>query len=579
MARDEQALTPPLQERGLPAKQDGSSGNAARGFWAWLIGCTLLAVVVAIIGEVLLHRAEPILKSRVIETLRTRFGGRVELDDLHVSLLHGMAVTGGGLRIYPPDDVVAAGATAPLIAIRQFEFHAGLLGLFLKPMHVSVVHVQGLRVNIPPRQMGRPGDAHRQAGTTQIEVDEILCDDSELVIGTEKPGAEPKRFELEHIALTDVGPNAPWPYDATLTNALPKGDIHAVGTFGPWKTESPGQSAITGRYEFAHADLRTIKGIGGTLHSVGTYGGRINRIEVKGTTDTPDFWLDSAKHRMPLETKFDAIVDGTTGDTYLQPVQARLGRTDFTCRGSVVNVRGVGHVIDMDVDVPAGRVQDFLELSVKTQPPVMTGMIATRAKLHIGPGKESVPQKLQIGGNFHLTGVHFSNPKVTDKIDDLSLRAQGYASAAKPGAPAVNSDILGSYVMDGGKLNFSNLAYTIPGATVALAGVYSLDGEQFDFKGTVRTQAKLSDMVQTWWKQILLYPLNGVLQKNGAGMEIPVTISGTRGEPKFGLDLLRTNKDGAPKRNTGVRRSNNGFPTDRDKLRQTMQPPADLGRR
>ena len=272
-------------------------------------------------------------------------------------------------------------------------------------------------------------------------------------------------------------------------------------------------------------------------------------------------------------------MDGTTGDTYLQPVQARLGRSNFTCRGSVVNVKGVGHVIDMDVDVPAGRIQDFLELSVKTQPPVMTGTISTRAKLHIGPGRESVPQKLQMQGSFHLTGIHFSNPKVTDKIDDLSLRAQGYVSAAKPGAPVVNSEIRGSYVMGGGKMTFSNLDYTIPGATVALTGVYSLDGEQFDFKGTVRTQAKLSDMVQTWWKQILLYPLNQVLQKHGAGMEIPVTISGTRGEPKFGLDLFHKNQNAVPKNNSGLPRSNNGFPTDRETFERKPPPPANLGRR
>ncbi len=575
-----------VPEEGAKHKRPLSSAGWGHSFWGWLAVCaSVVLVALAVAGEILLHRVEPILKGRILETLRGRFGGRVELDVLHVSLLHGMAVTGGGLRIYPPDDVVAAGATAPLIAIRQFEFHAGLRGLFLKPTHVNVVHVQGLRVNIPPRGMRRPGKTDPRGGATQIEVDEILCDDSELVIGTEKPGAEPKRFEIQHIALTDVGPNAPWPYDATLTNAVPRGDIHAVGTFGPWNTESPGQSAITGRYEFSNADLRTIKGIGGTLRSVGTYGGRINQIEVKGTTDTPDFWLDSAKHRMPLETNFDAIVDGTTGDTYLQPVRARLGRSDFTCRGSVVNVKGVGHVIDMDVEVPAGRVQDFLELSVKTEPPVITGVLSTRAKLHLGPGKESVPEKLHMQGSFHLTSIQFSNPKVTDKIDDLSMRAQGYASAAEPGAPVVNSEIQGSYVMGGGKLNFSNLGYTIPGATVALAGVYSLDGEQFDFKGTVRTQAKLSDMVQTWWKQILLYPLNQVLQKNGAGMEIPVTISGTQGDPKFGLDLSHKNdpshknNNGVSKNDDGVPKNNNGFPTDRDRVRAKPPLPANLGRR
>ena len=247
---------------------------------------------------------------------------------------------------------------------------------------------------------------------------------------------------------------------------------------------------------------------------------------------------------MPLETRFHAMVDATTGDTYLDPVAGRLGRSAFRCTGSVVNVRGVGHVIDLRVDVPAGRIQDFLQLYVRTEPPVMTGVISTRVQLHLGPGKESVPQKLHIVGGFRLTGVHFTNPKVTEKLDDLSMRAQGYAAAAKPGAPVVDSTIAGNLTVAGGRMTFRDLAFVIPGATVALAGVYSLDGEQFDFKGTVRTRAKLSDMVQTWWKQILLFPANQLLQKHGAGMEIPVTINGTRSEPKFGLDLAAMRESG-----------------------------------
>ena len=63
-------------------------------------------------------------------------------------------------------------------------------------------------------------------------------DDSQLIIATDKPDKDPKVFALKHIVLHDVSPNAPSPYDASLTNALPKGEIHAVGTFGPWDTES-----------------------------------------------------------------------------------------------------------------------------------------------------------------------------------------------------------------------------------------------------------------------------------------------------------------------------------------------------
>jgi len=60
------------------------------------------------------------------------------------------------------------------------------------------------------------------------------------------------------------------------------------------------------------------------LSSVGEFTGQLNNIVVDGTTETPDFSLDTANHPMPLHTKFHAVVDGTNGDTYLQPVDARL---------------------------------------------------------------------------------------------------------------------------------------------------------------------------------------------------------------------------------------------------------------
>ncbi len=507
--------------------------------WEWISIVLLFAViVVAAVAEWVLHRAEPILKGRVIETLSTRFDSHVEMDGFHVSVLKGLEVSGDGLRIYPPDDVVAAGAKDPLITLGRFAFHANVSGLFEKPMHVGLVRVDRMTIAIPPKEMRQQGAANdRHLGEIKILVDEIDCDDSRLIIETSKPDKDPLDFELGHIVLRDVGPNAPWQYDATLVNAVPRGDIHAKGTFGPWVNESPGDSAVTGKYSFDHADLNTIKGIGGILSSTGEFSGQLNRIVVDGVTETPDFSLDTANHAMPLHTKFHAIVDGTSGDTYLQPVEAKLGDSEFSCIGAIINVKGKGHDIDLDVNVPKARIQDFLELGVKTQPAVMTGRLTMKTKLHIVPGDQSVTKKLSLQGSFMLRAIHFSNPDVQDRVDMLSLRARGEPKEAKPGAEDVSSQMSGQFVMGGGNLDFPKLVYTLPGADVNLSGVYTLDGDQFNFAGKIRTKAALSKMVSTWWKSWLLKPVDPFFKKNGAGAEIPVKISGTKGSPKFGLDL------------------------------------------
>ena len=528
---------------------DSKKNKRKRGLWGWIaVSGLLLVIVLVIVADVMLHRASPIIKGRVVETLSTRFKSRVELDKFQVSVWHGLEVSGDGLRIYPPDDVVAAGATKPLISLNHFSFHAPLSGLFLKPMHVGTVHVRGMAVNIPPREMRQQGQGpKRKMGKIKIVVDEIVVDDSRLVIGTIKPNKDPKDFELQQIVMHNVGPNHPWSYDATLINAVPKGNIHAVGTFGPWDVESPGDSSVTGHYTFDHADLNTIKGISGILSSVGDFKGQLDRIEVDGTAEVPDFSLDTANHGMPLHTKFHAIVDGLSGDTYLQPVEAKLGESEFSCNGAIVNVKGKGHIIDLDVNVPNGRIQDFLQLAVKTEPAVMTGQVAMKAKLHIRPGKESVSQKLGLQGNFTLRQIHFTNPEVEDKVDMLSLRAQGDPKEAKPGAADVHSQMQGKFVMGAGILHLSNLVYTLPGGTVQLNGVYSLDGKDFNFTGKVRTEAKLSQMVATKWKSWLLKPVDPFFSKNGAGTEVPIKITGTKGAPKFGLDFGDKDKKGKDK--------------------------------
>ena len=183
--------------------------------------------------------------------------------------------------------------------------------------------------------------------------------------------------------------------------------MRASGHFGPWNADNPRDTQLDGSYSFSHADLNTIKGISGILSSHGQFGGVLDHITIDGETQTPDFALDVSDHPMPLHTVFHAYVDGTTGDTYLDPVQARLKDSDFTASGKVVLIRGQGHDIQLNVDVPHARMQDFLELGVKTRPPVMNAVITMKANLHIPPGDTRVPQKIELAGKFQLHDVRF----------------------------------------------------------------------------------------------------------------------------------------------------------------------------
>ena len=53
----------------------------------------------------------------------------------------------------------------------------------------------------------------------------------------------------------------------------------------------------------------------------------------------------------------------------------------------------------------------------------------------------------------------------------------------------------------------------------------------------------------TGWKSLLAMPFDGLLKKNGAGVEVPIKISGTRSDPKVSLDfdkMFSRRKDAPP---------------------------------
>ena len=52
----------------------------------------------------------------------------------------------------------------------------------------------------------------------------------------------------------------------------------------------------------------------------------------------------------------------------------------------------------------------------------------------------------------------------------------------------------------------------------------------FDLDGTVRTKATASQML-TGWKSLLAKPLDALLKKDGAGLEVPIKIDGTKWDP------------------------------------------------
>ncbi len=518
-----------------------------------------------IAAEYVLHNAEPVLRKRIMETLSDHFDAPVELDRVDISLLKGIEVAGYGLRIPFGAGAGPTPVPHPMIAVQHFAFRTSFKGLLHQPTHVTEILVEGMDLHIPPpdergqmfgtREGTGPADPQnpKLRPKVAITVSVLRCSDVRLFIESGKPGKDALQFNIATLTMRDVGPNRAMLYDAQLTNPKPAGAIHAVGHFGPWAggptpagvPPDPGQTPLDGDYTFDHADLNTIKGIGGMLTSTGHFNGVLDRIVIDGRADVPDFSLDVSNHPVPLHTEFHALVDGTSGDTDLEPVHARLLGSDFTVSGKVVKVKGAGHDIQLNVDIPDGRMQDFLRLAVKTNPPLMNGTLNLKARLHIPPGDVRVPAKLSMDGVFHLAQIRFNNTKMQDRIDGLSARAQGkpqdVGEVSKDHEAEVHSQLAARFSISHGVMQVTDVHYAIPGALVLLNGVYSMDGRLFEFQGHVRTDATASQMV-SGWKSWLLKPVDSLLKKNGAGLELPIEISGTEGDMHMGLAMHGTDE-------------------------------------
>jgi len=504
----------------------------------WFIGIVGGTLVALWIVLHLVSRA-PILQAKLIETLNENMDAEVELQSFEVNSFPTLRIHGSGLKLRLKNQQ----NPSPFIEIGQFEVAGGIFGLLRHPRRFTSVELDGLRITIPPRT---PDD--KQAGgkaattvTGPVLIDRVTARDAQLILMPKDPRKEPKVWAIHGLALESVGFNRSMPFTATLTNPIPEGEIATKGSFGPWVKGDPGLSPVSGRYTFDRADLNTIKGIGGILKSTGQFSGRLDEIDVRGHTSTPDFRIDVGGAPVPLETDFHAVVDGTNGDTYLKQVDGKLGETGISAAGAIESQPGVkGRTVKLDVAIKDGNLQDVLRLAVKADKPVMLGRIALQAKLLLPPGKTPVPERLDLDGRFALERTHFTDASVQKQLATLSQRAQGKTN--EEASAKIYSNMSGRFVLRDGTLRLNPVTFDVPGASVQLNGAYGLRNEQLNFEGTLAMQASASEAIGGI-KGFFIKPFDPLLHgKNGKGALVPITVTGPRGEPKFGVQWAKVFK-------------------------------------
>jgi AsmA-like C-terminal region len=525
-------------------------------FWALM---SLLGLV--IVFGAMLVAAVPLssdtLRHRIVGYLSDKLDSEVELGDLHLRAFPRLRVEGADLRIrkrgftdYPP-----------LISIKSFHVDASIVGLYRK--HVDHVRLDGLDINIAPSQardrvktevrseksevksekleVTSGNDPFTDAG---IIIDRMDTVDARLIILPFEKDKTPKVWAIHDLHMRELGSTRPWPFEATLTNGVPPGEIAVNGMFGPWHRDEPGDTPLEGAFMFAKADLSVFKGIAGTLSSHGYFGGTLARLDANGDTYTPDFTIAVGGHPFPLYVKYQALIDGTNGDTRLENIDAWFLNSFLHAKGAVLDApKGQhGRTVALDVAMDKSRIEDVMKMAVKAASPPMVGSLKLNTKFLLPPGENDVVDRLRLDGQFWIGKARFTNYDVQGKIEELSKRARG--KTAEPAKERVASDFQGRFKLGGGRLALPDVSFDVPGARVELAGGYALKAETMDFKGQLLLDAKISETT-TGWRSLLLKVVDPLFkQKGGSGSAIPIKIGGSRNAPDFGLDVRRVFRRG-----------------------------------
>jgi hypothetical protein len=515
-----------------------------------LAGAAVFIVLVIagafIAASVIAKRFEPALRAQAIQYMQDRFHSEVEIGSLHINrprmsviqilLRHGrgaiVAVEGQGISMRFGGDR----SRPPMFAIKKLLFTVDLEVLVAPTKSVNFVSIDGMEINVPPRDERpslREHDGGDEKSNSGIVFQNVQIRDAVLTLLPSDASKPPLRFHIARLHLKSVGSDLASRYDADLTIPKPPGTIQSSGTFGPWNASTPGDTPLKGDYTFDHADLGIFNGIAGILSSKGTFDGSLDSVNVRGTAYVPNFRLKTGGGPLPLSTTFEARVDGSNGNTLLQPVQATLGHTNFTTAGAVIkNYQYSKRSITLEVTMPNGDMHDLLALAMKG-PPFMEGKIKMKSSIDIPPLTSTVKEKLVLDGTFDVHDAKFLKSSIQDQIDQLSRRGQGQPKNEE--IDQVISTMQGSFHLENQVMTFRSLAFEVTGADVSVTGNYDLATDMLDFHGALKLDAKLSETM-TGWKRWVLKPADPFFAKNGAGTFVKIKIDGSSHQPKFGLD-------------------------------------------
>jgi len=489
----------------------------------------IVLTVVVLAGGILCAKYWPFSQKAVIEDLAETADSAVTIRSYHPTYFPVPGCVLEGVEFRHGSDHFK------LITIERLRIFGSYSGIFHH--HVPRINVDGAHVFIPP--LG--SNTQFQSEHSNLHIGEIVVAGSSVEYVSDDPHGEPLVFDVHEGQLTNVEWGSPIIYRLKFHNPQPPGELSVTGKFGAWTDGHPEDTPMSGDYTFEKADLGVYGGIAGLLASQGKFDGVLKHIKISGSTDTPDFRVTSSTHRVRLQSHFDAYVDAMHGDTFLNQVEARFGRTTIMADGSVAGTQGgKGKVAKLRLSSKHGRIEDLLGLFITDPKSPMSGDASLIARAELPGGDEPFLKRLRINGSFGIDQGNFLSDTQKD-VNELSAGARG---ENKEDSETVLTDLKGRVDLARGIANFSDLDFGVPGAHAKMHGTYNIINHKIDMHGQMRVDTKISK-TESGMKAVLLKVMDPIFKKKKKGEVVPVHIEGSYEKPQFGLDL--TNNSGSKK--------------------------------
>src|ERR1051326_3042073 len=504
----------------------------------------LLAVsILAVVFLAIMAAKWPFTREAMTKRLERASSAQVEMRGFHSTYFPFPGCVIDDVVFRQRTSAPAQRPAEPIITIRKLTIESTFAGLLSKPGRIRRIIADGLQIHVPHGG----ASLHEQAGSgnDQTIIEELKADNALLELATGQTSDKKLTFQIHSAQFRNIGNGQAVPFQVSLHLPVPPGAVESSGSIGPWKDEkgTVRSTAISGKYVLSRADLGVFKALGGIVSARGEFSGNLERLNVSGMTDSPNFEVKESGHQFHLSTQFRGLVDMKNGDLVLPSLEARLGNTNLIAHGSIA---GKPKTVTLDVTHGQGEIQDLILLFSDAKASPMLGPVVFQTQILLPSEPRAFKERVRLAGNFKISRARFSSTNTQKDVDQLSERAKGKKDKEKDydqdddenGFERVMTDLKGDVVMKDGVAMFSPVSFAVPGAEADMKGTYSLLTKRVDLRGKMRMLATVSQ-ASMGAKSIFLKVLDPFYKKKkkGAGAEVPIRMTGTYGHTHFTAGL------------------------------------------